>query len=137
VQHQSALADGTDAEQAVAAAIQVLVDELEVDQYSLEGLTVQDWTDTQYRYNVGWLERFHQKGQQLWRLRLLELDEDELRNAGLNPRTNWSGYRIIYGVKFTTKNIWLLAVMARNVNYDERHPIIRRAQHEFDSRACR
>lgn len=57
-----------------------------------------------------WVEQWR-KGNDLWRIKDWTLEELKLH------------YRIIYAYMIPTHSIYILAVVPRSFNYDERHPI--------------
>jgi hypothetical protein len=76
--------------------------------------------DTGGAYDVKKLVGQHSRGRHLWRVRLYDL-------KGLDVP-----YRVIYAVNPSTQIRYVLAIMPRDVNYDEDHPRIRKLLAVYD-----
>lgn len=98
-----------------AAAIDVLLQEIECDQDLLDALTAHDYgANKTKRFHVSkWVE-YWRNGANIWRLKIWELEKVRLN------------YRIIYAYEIKEQKYHVLAVVPREFDYDTEHPISRR-----------
>lgn len=98
-----------------AAAIDVLLQELECDQDLLDALTVHGYgtNKTKPIHVSKWVE-YWRTGADIWRLKIWELEKIRLN------------YRIIYAYEIKKQRYHVLAVVPREFDYDTEHPISRR-----------
>ena len=104
-----------------AARILVLLEELEGNQDLLSSLTEHgfgEYTDEDYSVSK-WLA-FWNRGRDLWRLKIWDLEDKGLY------------YRIIYAYVPETQHYHVLAIAPRNFNYDTSHPISRRIYKAYE-----
>ena len=96
----------------VAAKIDVFLQELEDDQDLLNSLTDHDFgARRKHAMHVSkWLE-YWKKGADIWRVKLWALE-----NIGLQ-------YRIVYAYEPSVQKYHILAIVERDWDYDESHPI--------------
>ncbi len=98
-----------------AAKIDVFLQELEADQDLLDGLTVHNLgARRQGAMHVSkWVE-YWRKGADIWRVKLWALEDIGLQ------------YRIVYAYEPGVQKYHVLAIVERDWNYDEAHPITHR-----------
>jgi mRNA-degrading endonuclease RelE of RelBE toxin-antitoxin system len=98
-----------------AARIDVLLEEVSADQDLLDALTIHDYGKYETApMSVSKWQEYWRKGADIWRLKFWELT-----NAGLH-------YRIVYAYEIPKQRYHVLAIVHRNFNYDESHPITKR-----------
>jgi len=104
-----------DSEPDAAARILVMLEECEGNQGLLDRLTQHEFGARGVdEFNVSrWQERWH-KGDNLWRLKVWDLEDKDLR------------YRIIYAFIPQSRHYHVLAIAPRDFNYDPSHPLYRR-----------
>lgn len=105
----------------VAARIVVLLEECEGSQDLLDRLTQHGFGAAGIDdINVSrWQERW-QKGDNLWRVKVWDLEQQGLR------------YRIIYAFIPQKRHYHVLAVAPRSFNYDPRHPLYERILRAYE-----
>lgn len=98
-----------------AARIVVLLEELQGNQDLLDRLTQHDFgVDRSETFHVSkWFEHWN-KGKDLWRLKLWDLEAAELR------------YRVVYAYAPGIRQYNVLAIAPRSFGYEKNHPLTRR-----------
>lgn len=98
-----------------AAEIQVLLEQIQADQYLLESLTIHDFGSAHRdRFHVSkWVSQWKQR-RDLWRLKLWSLEDQGIR------------YRIVYAYIPGTRKYYVLGIVHRTFNYDESSPYTKR-----------
>jgi hypothetical protein len=98
-----------------------LLQEIKADQALLSSLTVKDFGlahDVNFHVDV-WAAQ-QQRGRNLWRLKLWDLEELNIR------------YRIVYALDPRISRYFVLAVLHRDFNYDEHHPRVQQLLEAYD-----
>jgi len=99
----------------VAAAISVLLDELQGSQELLDALTVHDFgARGSEDFHVSKVSKFWDNGKDIWRIKIWDLEEQGLR------------YRVIYAYERGKKRYYVLGILPRATAYDSNDPRIRR-----------
>jgi mRNA-degrading endonuclease RelE of RelBE toxin-antitoxin system len=105
-----------------AARISVLLEELEGgDQDLLDALTVHDYGAYRSKdYHVSKISKYWDKGIDLWRLKIWELEDLRLR------------YRIIYAYKPGAQRYYVLGILPREHSYDSSDPRVQRVLQAYN-----
>ncbi|MGD9878554.1 MAG: hypothetical protein AB7U95_00310 [Reyranella sp.] len=101
--------------------ILTLLQEANGSQTILESLTVKDFglaRDQAYHVDV-WVAQ-QQQGRNLWRLKIWDLEDLGIR------------YRIVYALDPRISRYFVLAVLPRDFDYDERHPRVQQLLATYD-----
>lgn len=108
-------------DEAAAALVTVLLEELEGDQVLLDALTDHKFKrDTDPRFDVSRWESFWHQGKDLWRLR-------PYFEFGNGPSC-----RVIYAYLPKRRRYCVLAIVPRDFDYDPQHSITRRIIASYD-----
>lgn len=103
------------------AEIVALLQELKGSQTLLESLTVEDFgLARDASFNVDKWDQQQNKGRNLWRLKIWNLED-------LGTR-----YRVIYAFDPRSGCYYILAVLHRDFDYDEKHPRVRQLLDSYD-----
>ena len=103
------------------AEIIALLQELKGSQALLESLTVEDFgLARDASLNVDKWSQQQRKGRNLWRLKIWNLED-------LGTR-----YRVIYALDPRNSCYYILAVLHRDFDYDEKHPRVRQLLDSYD-----
>ncbi|MBT4194780.1 MAG: hypothetical protein HOM14_08525 [Gammaproteobacteria bacterium] len=108
----------------IASKILVILQELQEDDDLLDRLTQHDYGHPMISdFHVSkWFAQWN-KGKDLWRLKIWELDNIAPKNK----------YRIIYAYMPLKNCFYVLAIAPREFNYDEKHPISQRIIDEYQN----
>ncbi len=104
-----------------AGAILALLEQLKCDDDLIDRLTQTDYG--KYRdqdFSVGPVWQEQKKGRNIWRLKIWDLEDQGLK------------YRVIYGYTGRPKKYHVYAVVHRDFDYAEEHPITKRVRDAFD-----
>ena len=95
-----------------AAAIDVLLQEIECDQDLLDALTAHDYGayETKPIHVSKWVE-YWRTGADIWRLKIWALEKIRLQ------------YRIVYAYEIKKQKYHVLAIVPRDFKYDTNHPV--------------
>jgi hypothetical protein len=105
-----------------AAQIRVVLQEIKSDQKLLDGLTEQDFGYARNeKINVAKWQKQQRAGRNLWRVKLWNLEDLGLK------------YRVLYCLDPRVSRYYVLAIIPRVVNYDEKHPRIIRVLSDYDA----
>lgn len=101
--------------------IYALLQEIKASQDLLDALTVRDFglAHDQPFHIDRWVSQ-QQQGRNLWRLKSWELEELGIR------------YRIIYALDPRIRRYYVLAVLPRDISYDEDHPRVQQLLDTYD-----
>jgi hypothetical protein len=103
------------------AEIVALLQELKGSQELLDSLTVKDFglaRDASFHVDK-WNEQ-QKQGRNLWRLKIWNLEDLGIR------------YRVIYALDPRVRRYYVLAILHRDFDYDEKHPRVRRLLDTYD-----
>jgi len=104
-----------------ARAIIALLEQLEADEELLDRLTELNFGEYESEeFHVTPIVHEQNKNRNIWRLKVWDLE-----NLGLK-------YRVIYGYVGRPKKYHVFAVVDRDFNYEENHPITKRIQEAYD-----
>lgn len=110
-----------DTEPKAAARIAALLAELKGDPDLLDRLTQNFYgTPGRSKFNVRKWEEHWNKGKDLWRLKIWDLEDKGLK------------YRIIYAFIPITKHHYILAIAPRDFDYETSHPISQRLLRAYE-----
>jgi len=104
-----------------ADEIYVLLQEIKGSQVLLDSLTRKDFGLTREEaFHVDRWVRQQQQGRNLWRLKFWDLEAVGIR------------HRVIYALDPRNSRYYILAVLPRNIAYDERHPRVQELLAVYD-----
>lgn len=106
----------------VASRILVLLEEVEADQDLLDRLTQQDFgQDRATEFQVSrWIRQWN-KGKNLWRLKVWDLEDKGIR------------YRVVYAFVPQRRQYHVLGIVPRSFNYEDDHPLTLRILAAYDA----
>ena len=105
----------------LALRLGTLLQELNADETLLEMLTAHDFgSDKRAAFQVSRWQEHWRRGRDLWRLKFWELEDQGIP------------YRVIYALKRGTGNLYVLAMVNRDFNYDTNHLITQRILRAYD-----
>jgi hypothetical protein len=103
------------------AEILALLQELKGNQLLLASLTVKDFgLAREAKFHVDVWARQQNKGRNLWRLKIWSLEDYGLR------------YRVIYALDPRKSQYYILAILHRDFDYDEKHPRVQQLLASYD-----
>ena len=106
----------------VATKIIALMQEIKGDQQLLDRLTDDGFgADRSERFDVSKWAYYFDRGLNLWRLKLWELERVRLR------------YRVVYAYEIRSRTYYVLAIVPRDFNYDPAHPTTQRILDAYHS----
>ena len=110
-----------DSDPQAAGGILALLEQLEGDPDLLDRLTQHDYgAYGPADFHVSKWQSQWQKGRNLWRLKVWDLEEKGLR------------YRIVYAFEPRKQHYHVLAIAPREFDYDEKHPISQRILRAYE-----
>lgn len=105
----------------VAAAISVLLDEIQGSQDLLDALTDHNFGENQSAdFHVSKVSKFWDAGKDIWRIKFWDLEQRGLR------------YRVIYAYERGKKRYYVLGILPRATAYDSNDPRIRRILRAYE-----
>ena len=103
------------------AEILGLLQELKGSQLLLDSLTVKDYGLTRdAKFHVDVWGKQQNKGRNLWRLKIWSLEEHGIR------------YRVVYALDPRNSRYYILAILHRDFDYDEKHPRVQQLLAAYD-----
>ena len=103
------------------AEILGLLQELKGSRLLLDSLTVKDYGLTRdAKFHVDAWGKQQNKGRNLWRLKIWSLEENGIR------------YRVIYALDPRNSRYYILAILHRDFDYDEKHPRVQQLLAAYD-----
>ena len=109
--------DDPDTEAEIAAVLH----ELKGNQHLLDALTVKDYgLAREAPFHVDWWSAQQQKGRNLWRLKVWDLEDIGMQ------------YRVVYALDPRISRYFILAVLHRDFDYDEKHPRVQQLLATYD-----
>lgn len=103
------------------AEIAVLLQELKGNQIMLDALTVKDFgLARDAPFHVDQWSAQQQQGRNLWRFKIWDLEDIGIR------------YRVVYALDPRISRYYILAVLHRDFDYDEKHPRVQQLLATYD-----